>query len=318
LNYRSIADLANVVNLNQHKIHLDVDLVVGIPRSGLLAASTIALALNIPVIDLESFIENRKIVHGGTRKTRGTPPEYAHDAKHVLIVDDSVRTGGTVWHATRRVDESSFAGRHTTCAVFATRKGCSAVDLYFETVASPRAFEWNLFHKPSIQYCCVDIDGVLCVDPTRTENDDGEKYGEFLLNAKPLTRPTAKIGALVTSRLEKYRRETEAWLKTNEIRYDDLVMLDLPDAESRRRLGAHGKFKAETYAKYPGAHLFIESNPHQSLEIAQLTGRDVLCFSNQQIYRPEMSVKTVHAGARKVIARGIRRAKRLTRQLSLK
>ena len=48
----------------------------------------------------------------------------------------------------------------------------------------------------------MDIDGVLCADPTPEENDDGEKYRHFLLNAPPLFIPKVTIGTLVTSRLE--------------------------------------------------------------------------------------------------------------------
>lgn len=51
----------------------------------------------------------------------------------------------------------------------------------------------------------MDIDGVLCADPTPEENDDGEKYRHFLLNTPPLFIPKVTIGTLVTSRLEKYR-----------------------------------------------------------------------------------------------------------------
>lgn len=63
----------------------------------------------------------------------------------------------------------------------------------------------------------MDIDGVLCADPTPEENDDGEKYRHFLLNTPPLFIPKVTIGTLVTSRLEKYRPETEAWLQKNHV-----------------------------------------------------------------------------------------------------
>ncbi len=315
MNYRSLADISITVNQNLHRIPDDVDLIVGIPRSGLLAGSTIALALNVPIADLESFIENRRITYGGTRSARQSVPTFPREAKHVLIVDDSVRTGSAMGTALKKIRDANLSCRYTTCVLYVTGSGNSSVDLSFERVPSPRAFEWNLFHNRAIEDCCVDIDGVLCVDPTRSENDDGENYRRFLLNAKPLVRPTAKIGALVTNRLEKYRAETREWLDKHNILYDELVMLDLPDAETRRRLGVHAKFKADAYDSFPGAHLFIESNPGQSLEISQRTGRSVLCFTDQQIYKPGMTLKSMDAGTRKFFVRSLGRAKKIARRL---
>ena len=311
MNYRSIGDLSISVNSNLHKIPQDVDLIVGIPRSGLLAGSVVALALNIPIVDLEAFIENREIQYGGTRSIRNPGIATPADAKHVLIVDDSSRTGESIAAAVKLIEKTNFGCKHTTCVVYATQRGGRAVDICFEKVANPRAFEWNIFHKQSLGECCVDIDGVLCLDPTYDENDDGEKYRRFLLNARPLMRPTTKIGVLVTSRLEKYRSETQQWLENNSIKYHKLVMLDLPDAATRRRLGVHGKFKAEVYARHPGTRLFIESEVRQAVDIARLSGRPVLCFTNQRIYTPEMSLKRIDATTRKLSIWGYRKAKEL-------
>ena len=49
----------------------------------------------------------------------------------------------------------------------------------------------------------------VTIYPTKEQNDDGPEYVSFLLNAVPLYLPGSKIGTLVTSRLEKYRVETE-------------------------------------------------------------------------------------------------------------
>jgi len=208
----------------------------------------------------------------------------------------------------RQVREGGFTGDLTTCVAFATRKGADSVDLFLEKVPSPRAFEWNIFHKrKAIGQCCIDIDGVLCVDPSRLDNDDGERYLRFLRETKPLVRPTAKLGVLVTSRLEKYRKETEQWLESHGFEYDDLRMLDAPSAEARRQAGMAVKFKAAVYSEHPGFHIFIESSPDQSAKIANMTGRSVLCFSEQRVYEPGMTFKAANAGARKFVARGFRK-----------
>ena len=48
-----------------------------------------------------------------------------------------------------------------------------------------------------------------------------------------------EINTIVTSRLEKYREPTEKWLKDHGVKYKQLIMLDLPSAEERRKQGCH-------------------------------------------------------------------------------
>ncbi|WP_287086264.1 hypothetical protein [Mesorhizobium sp.] len=48
----------------------------------------------------------------------------------------------------------------------------------------------------------------------KNQVDDGPAYEKFLSEALPLFGPTRKIGWLVTSRLEKYRNHTGAWLQS--------------------------------------------------------------------------------------------------------
>ena len=114
-------------------------------------------------------------------------------------------------------------------------------------------------HHNVLPRCCVDIDGVLCIDPTEEENDDDANYRRFLLEAKPLWTPSYEVGWLVTSRLEKWRKPTEKWLAQQGVRYRELVMLDLPSREARIQSGCHARFKAEVYRNTP-AVLFIESS----------------------------------------------------------
>ena len=93
MNFRSVSDLRDVITNNLNLIPDDVELVVGIPRSGMLPAMLIALALNIQVTDLQGLKEGRVFQSGRTRR-RGALNTPFDDIKHVLIVDDSVNSGG--------------------------------------------------------------------------------------------------------------------------------------------------------------------------------------------------------------------------------
>lgn len=55
IEYRSIVDMNNIIVKNLQKLPHDIDLVVGIPRSGMLPANLIALYLNKPFTDIDSF-----------------------------------------------------------------------------------------------------------------------------------------------------------------------------------------------------------------------------------------------------------------------
>ena len=132
---------------------------------------------------------------------------------------------------------------------------------------------------------CFDLDGVLCEDPTDEQNDDGEKYIDFVLNAPLKVKPTFEIGYIVTSRLEKYRDITEQWLKNNGIRYKELIMMQYKTKEERIKSGAHGKFKGEKYKSLSDTNLFIESNLSQAEEIASISGKTVYCTENGMVFK---------------------------------
>lgn len=59
MNYRSIVDLNSDIKKWISELPNDLDLIVGIPRSGLLVANLLALHLNLPLTDVEGLIENR-------------------------------------------------------------------------------------------------------------------------------------------------------------------------------------------------------------------------------------------------------------------
>lgn len=286
MNYKSFDELSEDIKKNLYKIHSgNYDLVVGIPRSGMIPAYMIGLYLNIHVTDFDSFIENRPLKKGITRKAKNAL-ENAYDAQRVLVVDDSIMSGNSLAKTLERLPKI-LKDKVSTLAVYSDRAKRDDVDSFLETVPFPRVFEWNIFHRDSLARACVDIDGVLCVDPTEYENDDGERYIDFLLNAKPHVIPTYKIYSLVTSRLEKYRPQTEVWLKKQGIEYEHLVMLDLPNKEARQKLGSHATHKANYFKKMPDLEIFIESDVGQAQKIMEITGKPVYCVDDNYMFVPD-------------------------------
>jgi uncharacterized HAD superfamily protein len=277
LQYRNYGDLDKFINQADLKSYRDFDLVVGVPRSGMVPAYMIGLMLNLPVIDIESFVE-------GVQPFVGNRLLHSErEIKKVLVVDDSIKFGSQLQKVKEKLLQfSSIDFKYLV--VFATSDSKSLVDYSLEIIDQPRVFQWNLLNSWIYEYSCVDIDGVLCEDPTEEENDDGEKYIHFLQHSAPKYLPPCMIEVLVTSRLEKYRFHTEEWLKKHSIQYKHLEMLDLPNKETRVRLGIHAKFKSKIYQKYNHTALFIESSKFQSEEIHNQTGKNVFCVENMIFY----------------------------------
>lgn len=285
MNYKTYADLNADIKNNMSALHAKkYDLIVGLPRSGMVPAYMIALSLNVECTDLMSFIENRALKKGATRKLKRSISE-PHAAENILLVDDSILTGKSLKSDLALIPQE-LREKVDTLAIYSSEPSRTDVDLTFCYLPTPRLFEWNIFHRNASKLTCFDIDGVLCEDPSKEQNDDGEKYIDFILNAPPLFLPTAKIHALVTSRLEKYRPQTEAWMKKHGVEYEHLIMLDLPNKEARVAAKAHGKHKAE-YFKKSDAVFFIESDERQAIEICQLAGKPVYCVKNNTMYNAD-------------------------------
>ncbi|REG89759.1 phosphoribosyltransferase family protein [Winogradskyella sediminis] len=291
MNFRSISDLNETILRQLHVIPRHFDLVVGVPRSGMMPANLLSLYLNLPYTDIHSFIKGF-VYKAGARKQFFDASEY----KNILVVDDSIASGSALAECKESLAHLNQKFNFSYCVVYATPEKAKAVDFALENVATPRYFQWNIFNHSTLDKACFDIDGVLCVDPSKEQNDDGPNYKSFLLNAAPLYIPGSKIGTLVTSRLEKYREETEIWLKKHGIKYDKLVMLDLPDMKARQKANCHGSHKAKEY-KNSTYNLFIESDLRQAIEINKLTKKPVFCTENfKMIYDSESLTYNIKSG----------------------
>jgi uncharacterized HAD superfamily protein/hypoxanthine phosphoribosyltransferase len=289
--YRTIADLNQIILKRLNIIPKDFDLIVGVPRSGMLPANLLALYLNKPFTDIHSFL-NGHIYKAGARGQFFDVKDY----KKVLVVDDSIASGSAMLEVKENLKHLAADFSISYCAIYVIPGKEKMVDYFFEVVPLPRYFQWNVFNHTTLEKACFDIDGVLCVDPTDEQNDDGPKYIDFILNAPPLFIPGAKIGTIVTSRLEKYRKQTEIWLEKNKVKYNELVMLDLPDMAARQKANNHGDFKAQAYMAKPYV-LFIESNLAQAIQINRIAKKPVLCTENfEMIFDAESMMYNLKSG----------------------
>ena len=91
--YTSIADLANDLRKNAWKVPADVSLIVGVPRSGLMAAIMLGEILHKRVMGLQEYIN-------GLNPMAGARIIHAHNEHNkdgrVLVLDDTVYSGGSM------------------------------------------------------------------------------------------------------------------------------------------------------------------------------------------------------------------------------
>lgn len=247
----------------------EADLVIGVARSGLLPAATIATHLHLPLL---SIGESGVVVDPGhgNRIPDAAPPE------HVLLVDDTVAGGGTMRRLLPLVRRAYPGARVSRVVVYAHPNAVSWVDYAWALYPGKHYLEWNWANSKHVENVGLDFDGIICRDARPEEDDDGPRYKKFLLEATPLHLPRRRpVTVVATARHEKYRAETEAWLKRHRVEVKKLVMRDW-DYPERDRWGAVARWKAKVFRE-AGVSLIAESDSYQAHLIAGLTNRPVVC-----------------------------------------
>jgi uncharacterized HAD superfamily protein len=266
IQFRSYAQLADDVTLLLAKLPRTYAAVCGIPRSGMVPASMIAMEMGVPIMMLGSD----DLGSGRRVRLRG--------AGRTLVVDDSVYRGGAM-AAARQV----FGTTADYACVYVTPGSEHLVNHYAVQLPGPRHFQWNVLGCKATENFMFDMDGVLCLDP-QPFDDDGPDYIHAIANAAPLHLPTVPIAAICTNRIERHRAVTEAWLKTHGVKYGRLIMQEYDTAAERRRCMPAPNHKAHHY-KASGCGLFVESHAAQAMAIHKLAGKPVLVVDGWQIFQ---------------------------------
>lgn len=267
MQFKSFADLEKDIKQNLlPKLPRTIKTVYGIPRSGMLPASIIA-----------TFLGADLAMVGGIPKSGNRASAFSIKGNEVLLVDDSILSGNSMNQAKAVLGMDCL-----TCAVYANSFNTNKVNFVGVIVDGQRFFEWNFLGKLETPQYMFDMDGVLCLDP-EVFDDDGSRYENSLINAKPLFIPQTKIKAICTNRIERWRTVTEAWLQKYNVKYDSLYMQQYKTAVERRASSNPARYKAEHYAKSK-AILFIESNDDQAVTINSLTKKPVLSIQKMRVY----------------------------------
>lgn len=284
MKYISLNDLSKAIRENIWKIPRDIDFIIGVPRSGMIAASVLSTYLNIPLIDIDSYCAGIK-PYGGLRLSR-LPQKKNNKA---LVIDDTVANGRAMNQAKMKLSKINDMKFIYSC-VFLEGRGESAVDIYLEDVrqytnnfTSVILYEWNIFqHNDSVmKKCLYDIDGVFCVEPPDERKTD--EYIEYIKNAKPLFIPRTRIGGIITYRLTKYSDITKKWLNDNGVEFNEIITFNADSWEERNKIPSE-LYKGEFYKANGNYQLFVESSDYQAKRIAEISKKPVYCVETNKMY----------------------------------
>lgn len=272
LNFVTFDELVACTNRWVRSFPEAYDLIVGIPRSGLLVATIIASKLGKPLTTPDRL----------TEKSVWMTNRLLHENvgfKKILLVDDRVSKGRELRSALATLRQQGDF-QITKASLFVTAEAAQLVDLYYKITPDPVLFEWNLMHAKKGNLA-TDLDGVICHDPPKGLDADEAAYLEWMRNAKPYLVPLYEIDAIVSSRLERYRTVTEEWLAKNRVPYKKLILWDLPSINDRH--GRFTKYKAETLLRIK-PDVYWESNFNEAKQIYDSTRIPTLCVDRMSMF----------------------------------
>lgn len=256
------------------KLPNDFDIIVGIPRSGLLVANLLALKLGRPLSTVDGF-------------KRGEI-WYSHDAtmpkniRRILLVEDSVASGNTLNRIVNELKQYNPELEIKTASLFINKGNETLVDYFAVSHERPNIYEWNILTaRGYFGKLATDMDGILCENCPAEVDHDEKLYIEWLETVQPHLIPNYTIDAIITARLEKYRSQTETWLSQHNVKYKNLFMLDLPE-KSERAFKKVIQHKVR-WIRQIQPFLYWESNMDEAIAIHKKTHMNVLCTDRMLI-----------------------------------
>ena len=248
--------------------------ILGIPRSGMLPASMLAMWLNLPMYHLDK-LDSPQPLSAATRFGGIRMLEHRGSDGSLLVVDDTVYNGTAMKNFRPRILEDVY-----TCSVYVRPQSEFKPDFYARELSAPHLLEWNLFNCTYIEHALLDFDGIFSPNVPQEVCEDEDKYIEYISTVEPFYYriPKTKCAGIVTARLEKYRDITEKWLEKHGINYGFLKMYptEKKDLRDKNHVEESSTFKAEIF-KHADAKFFIESELAEAVRIREKSGKFVIC-----------------------------------------
>jgi uncharacterized HAD superfamily protein/hypoxanthine phosphoribosyltransferase len=253
--------------------------VLGVSRKGMLPATILATRLHLPLGDAGSYLTNGFFTPGDRT------PLY-EVAGPILVVDDGVGTGKTMAEMMQSLRQHRPHEQFLSAAVYVSDTKRPGVDYWARPISIMQPQETEFLNTFSARQWAVDLDGVICKLPEdNCESDDEDYWRRHFETVQPLYLPRlVPVKAIVTSRLEKYRKVTEEWLDRWGVKYGELVMHSATSAVERDRdPTSHGIRKGHWFRNRRDTTLFVESELDQARQIVDISGKLVFCTATHRL-----------------------------------
>lgn len=285
INYRTIADLNETIRGFLPELPWVPEVIAGIHKSGMLAASLFSAHLNVPVLLYRSLWET-KWVYAGVRSSISPEEqeEYLAKRRRILVVEDAATTGITIRAEQEKMEPHlDVLPKHKLfyVTVYGAKEKLGGVHRVIEVVQRPRLFEWNWNNHGILKRSAVAMEGLLCHPPGCGLSTP--EYVKYVSDARPFILPKKDIGLIVSGRHDRFRKETISWLKRYGIKFGRLVM---PATEVGEPLNV-GVFKHLQFTKFDKLAMFVEPDLDTGALIHAKTGRPVLVPSHGMLLQKE-------------------------------
>lgn len=292
----TLQDAERVIASNLHRLR-NFDTIVGVPRSGSIFAAFIATQLGIALADVGTAGRSIRVAKHGHVKQE--------PLGRVLLVDDVVNKGialGGAFEVLRQTMPGLRRSDVTTCALWTNPHASpDSVDISMGGEHAARyCFTWQMWHSTLWPTWATDFDGVFCEDPPVETSHDEDAYRRWISNAvgRWLPRPRNQkysIGAIITSRPEGVRLQTEDWLRRHGIVWQRLVMVPVETQAAvkpwmKAQRFSRGEWKAREAQKIGGLEMFVESHVKHAVDISRMFSGLTWCTDTQERYRGGVAV----------------------------
>jgi hypoxanthine phosphoribosyltransferase len=267
INFVTLDELANWTREWIRSFPTDFDVIIGIPRSGMIVASMIACRLGRPLTTPDLYCEGKWWASQLIKPT---------SFRRALLVDDSVNAGMAIARARATLAQGPSNVKVTTAAVVAHRREArELVDLHYRLLLHPTIFEWNLLHMKAMNVLSVSLEGVLCDRLPQGVSLASEGFAHWAAETRCLQVPSYEIDFVISMRGEQLRDVTQRWLARHGVRYRELLLVDAANKDASDRKVALLR------ERHPDMH--FEDTRAESEKIWQATGIPTICFDEMDL-----------------------------------
>ena len=132
MRYMTLNDMMQTVRRNIWKIPHDIDFVIGVPRSGMICGSVVSEFINVPLIDLNSFVQG--VEPSGGMRLSLVKSNSGNTKPKVLVMDDTVFNGTSMRKSKKQLQSFNDKYDFIYGVVYLEGVAVDEVNIYLEDV----------------------------------------------------------------------------------------------------------------------------------------------------------------------------------------